>query len=442
MPPTDSPNGTTNHPISSPRHGDLTDTGEPASDGYVPVAIAPGSMTWARYVVDEHGNFVARCDRPAADAELAVIGLTGVPGAYLPAGYASAAAARRAAAQLLGYVYRLNSAEPLPTTIHVPLLAPTGRTATTTTWELDSGLVLRHRVPFDATLTAATPEWTLTDRLAVRWAQALLSLAAELDHAHAQATRAVIADRVGATASNHIRGWLAEVADELTAEQARFADRLGEVLTEADTADRDVTLLAGIDLDHDHDLPVVLAELPLSAQARSGQVGHREVAEVIERLADRYALPVYVWTADDWRVRDVLDDAPLTEQQWQRVARSAELAAFGQRVREQQGGLEPLVDLWVAMLQAGVACRDCGDRIDGEVADTLGRCDACRPADPAEAAEQPCPGSPPTLAAAVGHLMDWGRPEVCVVCAMPLPESYRAKRAEERREIWSTEPPY
>jgi hypothetical protein len=345
MSPTDSPNGTTNHPISSPRHGDLTDTGEPAGDGYVPVAIAPGSMTWARYVVDEHGDFVA-----------------------------------------LG----------------------------------DSGLVLRYRVPFDATLTAATPEWTLTDRLAVRWAQALLSLAAELDHAHAQATRAVIADRVGATASNHIRGWLAEIADELTAEQRQFADRLGEVLTEADTADRDATLLAGIDLDHDHDhdhdLPVVLAELPLSAQARSGQVGHREVADVIERLADRYALPVYVWTADDWRVRDVLDDTPLTEQQWQRVARSAELAAFGQRVREQQGGLEPLVDLWVAMLQAGVACRDCGDRIDGEVADTL--------------------------AATVGHLMDWDRPEVCVVCAMPLPESYRAKRAEERREIWSTEPPY
>jgi hypothetical protein len=394
----------------------------------ISVAIEPNSLRWARYAIGNDGEFIERGVRWAREGEHAVIELAGPPDASATVTYTSTTA-RTAAARLLGYVHQLGRDEPLPEHVLTYLLAPDTRTATGTTWHLDDGLALRYIPPFGASLTAETAEWTLIAELATHWARALLTLAAELDHAHAVATRAVLAERTGKTPTENIWAWLTDLHPELTADQKQFAEQVRGVLADEERIARGETVAAALDVAHP-DLPTSLADLRLLS---CETVTHEDAAQVIRQLADRYALPIYVWTAASWYIRDAIGGGTLTEQEWLRVGRTVEMCEFGPMIENEQGNNGGAsLNVRLALYQAGLLCRKCDARITGEIATTLGRCDECRPADPDEAMAE-------VLAA--GCLdSEWHAPSssgLCADCGVPLPADYHlvleAGQAEQRR---------
>lgn len=382
------------------------------ADIAVTVELQP--LPWACYTVGDGGEFAARGERPAAENETCVIAVAGVPGAHVPITY-DRAAARTAAAQLLGYAHRHeHPATSVPATITTTLLSPTERTATTTTWDLGDGFVLCYRVPFDVTLAADVSRWWLTPNLATRWARALLAVAAELDSAYAHATHAIRAQRTGTTTARNVLDWLRGLAHELTAEQQRLAGRVRKVLYDEDSIARGDVLFDALDIAHP-DLPMPLSDLWLvSAET----IGHREVAEVITQLAHRYAIPHYLWTADNGFIRD--EGVDLTESQWRRVARSVELREFAQVLDHRQSNGSGAVDVKVALYEAGVLCRACDEILDDrDVATTWGHCDECRPDTLADLARTACPADD---GEASRHAL--GSAGQCRPCNVPLPADY------------------
>jgi hypothetical protein len=397
----------------------------------IAVAIEPKPLGWARYVVGDDGAFAERGACWARDGEAAVIAVAGLPDEPVPVTYDSATA-RTAAAHLLGYAHQLDLDEPLPEHVLTTLLAPDTRTATGTTWDLGSGLVLRHTVPFGTSLTAEAVEWTLTAELATRWARALLTVAAELDHAHAVAAQAILAERTGKTPTENVRAWLTDLHHELTADQKRLAERVRGVLADEERIARGETLVAALDVAHP-DLTTSLADVRLLSRET---ITHLDAADVIEQLAARYALPIYLWTAASWYVRDEIGGGTLTEQEWLRVGRTVEMGTFGSVIENEQGNNGAAIDVRLALYQAGVLCRECDARITGDIATTLGRCDECRPADPddamAEALAAGCPGAPNVSENFVSHFLSSSGP--CTHCGLPLPEYYHLVLEAEHTE--------
>lgn len=406
-----------------------TDATDPES---IEVMIEPEAMRGARYVVLDDGEFTGRGVKVARDGEPAVIELAGLPDARVPVSYDSTTA-RTAAGRLLGYAHQLELAEPLPDYILTTLLAPDTRTATGTMWDLGDGLVLRYITPFGSSLTAENAEWTLAAEQARRWARALLTLATELDHAHAVAAQAVLSQRTGTTPTENIRRWVTDLAHELTAEQRRFVDRLRNVLADEESVERGETLFAALDIAH-RGLPTSLADLRLLSRET---VTHLDAAEVITQLAERYALPMYLWTAASWYIRDEIGGEALTEQEWLRVGRTSEMNTFASMVENEQDNRGASLDIRLALFQAGVLCRECDTRITGEIATTLGRCDGCRPG---EALEQTlaagCPGAPDVDNYATHFLSSSGP---CARCGVPLPEDYHLVLEAEQAEYQQQE---
>lgn len=171
----------------------------------------------------------------------------------------------------------------------------------------------------------------------------------------------------------------------------------------------------------------------------AGLSTHLRAAEAIEELADRYAIPVSLWTA---RTPFVAWELPhgveLTEEQWRRVGRTSEMRVFAAMVDDEQANRGSHIDVRLALLQAGVLCRGRVDEPDhvcqavltGEVARTLGRCPSCRPADVADALAAGCPGASDVENYAVHFPDDSGRG--CERCGLPLPEDYHLTVAAER----------
>lgn len=379
------------------------------------ITITPATLRWARYMLGANGEFIARGQQQARKHEPIVIGLAGNARDSVTVTYTSSAA-RIAAAELLGYAHQLGARGPVPDHLMTTLLEPDERTATGTTWHLSPGLTLHYTAPCHARLTAEATEWPLTAALATRWAQALLAVAAELDHAHAIATQAVLADRAGRTPPQTIRAWLDSITAELTVEQAEFADRLRDVLADEASITHGQALHAALDLAHP-DLPTSLADLRLLSR---DTITHRDAADVIEQLASLYALPISLWTAASGYIRAELDGGMLTEREWQRVGRTREMGVFDAMVDNEQANNGAAIDVRLALYQAGVLCRECGTRITGEIADTLGRCDQCRPTDAHTALTQ-------VLAAGCcGEYTDHVRSSsgACMDCGLPLPENY------------------
>lgn len=385
----------------------------------ISVTIAADALSWARYAIrSSDGEFCSRGARPAAEDELAVIAMPDVAG-HGSAEYDTAGTARAVAAQLLGYAYRLqHPGQPLPATLTTTPLPPTTCTATASTWELQSGLELRYRVPFRASLLAAELESVLTAELALRWARALLAIATELDYAYAQASRALHAERSGTTATANIRGWLTRIAGELTWDQEQFAERLRDVLADEEGIAHGETLFAALDIAHP-DLPTSLADL---RQLSGDTITHLDAAEVIEELALRYAIPLVLWTANtrfvDW---ELPAGTQLTEQQWRRIGRSAEMRNFREMVENEQANNGAAIDVRRALYQAGVVCRGCDTALTGEVAETLGRCDQCRPSDLATAVAAGCPGAEDVDDKQLHQPAGDG---TCAECGLPLPSNY------------------
>lgn len=393
--------------------------------GSIEVAIEPKPLGWARYTIGDDGEFAERGVRRARDGEAAIIELADPPDARVFVAYDSTTA-RTAAAHLLGYAHQLDLNEPMPEHILTTLLAPDTRTATGTTWNLGDGLTLHYTAPFGASLTAEAVEWTLTADLATQWAQALLTLAAELDHARAIAAQAILAQRTGRTPTQNVRAWLDELDHELTADQKRLAERVRGVLADEERVALEETLVAAFDVAHP-DLPTALADVRLLSRET---ITHEDAAAVIEQLADRYALPIYLWTAATGYIYDLVGGGTLTEQEWRRVGRSSEMRSFALMIENEQncdGG--SALDVQLALHQAGVLCRECDTRITGEIATTLGRCDECRPADPDDAMAQALAAGCPDGSS---HVPSGSGP--CGDCGVPLPEYYQLVLDAERAE--------
>ncbi|CAL9677544.1 hypothetical protein SUDANB95_07869 (plasmid) [Actinosynnema sp. ALI-1.44] len=171
----------------------------------------------------------------------------------------------------------------------------------------------------------------------------------------------------------------------------------------------------------------------------AGLSTHLRAAEAIEELADRYAIPVSLWTA---RTPFVAWELPhgveLTEEQWRRVGRTSEMMVFATMVDDEQANRGSHIDVRLALLQAGVLCRGrvdepdhvCHTVLTDEVARTLGRCPSCRPADVADALAAGCPGAPDVENYTVHFPDDSGRG--CERCGLPLPEDYHLTVAAER----------
>jgi hypothetical protein len=416
----------------------------------IEATIVPTPMRFARYDVLADGSLADRGSFLTQDGELAIVKLSKDRVDFFvdfcvdaiarerndlgPVAYTSTTA-RSAAAQLLGYVHRIGY-EPQPEPIRTTLLEPDTRTASSTTWQLGSGLALHYTTPDGASLTAENTEWTLTTDLATRWARALLALAAELDHARAVWVQAILAQRTRRTPTESIRRWLDHISPDLTIPQLEFVDRLRDVLSDEESIARDETLIAALDIAHP-DLPTSLADLRLFSRET---ITHQHAADVIGQLARYYALPMYLWTADSWYIGRQINDQPLTEQEWLRVGRTPEMNGFGEWIQDTHnngGGL----DILDALHQAGVLCRVCDARITGEITATLGLCDDCRPDDPAQALAKAlaagCPGGTAT------HVLSSGGS--CGQCGLPLPDDYHlvleAERAEQQQRdaAWRAE---
>lgn len=416
-------------------------TGVSPGTGSPPIAVAiqPAPLGWARYVLGDDGAFIARGEHRARESEPIIIGLAGIAGDPIPVTYTSTTA-RTAAAELLGYAHQLELVEPMPEHILTTLLEPDERTTTSTTWHLAPGLTLRYTTPFRATLTTEITEWNLTAALATRWARALLAMATELDHAHALAAQAVLAERGRRTPPQNIRAWLDNIATELTVGQANFVDRLRDVLADEESIARGEASFAALDVAHP-DLPTSLADVRLLSRET---ITHLDAAEVIEQLADHYALPIYLWTAETGYVRDEIGGGMLTEHEWLRVGRTAEMGAFSAIVENEQDNNGAALDVRLALYQAGVLCRECGARISGEIVVTLGRCDECRTPDftdaLAEALDAGCPGAPDVDNADSHFLSSSG---LCAACGLPLSKDYHlvleAEKTDRQSALTDTE---
>lgn len=395
----------------------------------IEVMIEPKLMRWARYVVGNDGAFADRGALVARDGEAAVIELAGPPNDRVRVSYDSSTA-RTAAARLFGYAHQLDLNEPLPAYILATLLVPDSRTATSTTWDLGDGLVLRYTAPFEASLTAEAAEWTLTAERATRWARALLTLAAELDHAHVVARHAILAHRTGTTATENIRRWVTDLAHELTGEQRRFAERLRDVLADEERIEHNDTLFAALDVAHP-ELPTSLADLRLLSRET---LTHLHAAEVIERLAAMYNTPFYLWTAQSRYIEWEIGDIPLSESEWRRVAATDEMNAFESIIENEQDNQGAALDIRRALHQAGVICRACDKRITGEIVTTLGHCLGCRPTDPealAKVLAAGCPGVEDEENYTTHSLSDDGP---CRHCGLPLPPDYHLVLEAEQAE--------
>jgi hypothetical protein len=161
------------------------------------------------------------------------------PGSW-PVSY-TAQSARTAAAQLLAYAHtyrtQVEGHRVASTHVDVRIVEPDARSSRASRWDLGmSGMNIRYVAPFTAFLDLPTPNHsrTLTHIAAEEWAGALLALARELDRARVVAEHAISADRAGVTDTAWLRGWLATVAPDLSAEQTQLADRLHGVLDDLD----------------------------------------------------------------------------------------------------------------------------------------------------------------------------------------------------------------
>jgi hypothetical protein len=326
--------------------------------------------------------------------------------------------ARRLAAVLVGAVCRLTrpAGAPLPVTVTIDLASPDWRTATETGWDLGVGVVLGHGLPFRTWLSTGTDGIKrLTAKRALKLAAALLGLAAELDHAHAVAGSAVAADRCATTVPEVVRRWLDAHDGELTDEQHDLARRLRTLLGREEKIARDAFFVNALGLAHP-DVPLRPAELLV----HSATLTHDRAAEVILELARRYAIPIALLTARTPAIHDRIPEGiELTERRWRLLGRARSLRLDG----VVGGGPDShgsAVDVRRALYEAGLLCRTCGDPVAGEVAQTLGRCDGCRPTDPDDIAAlitSGCPGAPDVRNADTHDADEHG---TCVDCHLPL----------------------
>ncbi|MFC9249907.1 hypothetical protein [Amycolatopsis thailandensis] len=327
--------------------------------------------------------------------------------------------ARDTATQLLGYARQFYTQSPLPRTLSVDLLDPTSHNATTSTWSLGPGLDLCYHAPFDATLDTEHDTWELTPALATRWGRALLTLAVVLDHARAVATHAVLADRCGARTIDNLRDWTnKKIEDGDNHDHFPILCEFDRALREEDVFDRLHTLIAVVDIANP-DLPTTLTALRLNA---AETLTHLDAAKAIGHIADRYGIPLFMWTEEHWWIaRNHLSVGELTEAEWRRFTSTPEVQDFPLHVEQRQLDGHG-IDFELALQQAGLSCRECSRRIHGEITETYGHCAACLPADRTaaltEALERGCPAEPFNR----GVASHSGTPgESCLVCGLPLP---------------------
>ncbi|WP_410585430.1 hypothetical protein [Amycolatopsis sp. lyj-108] len=383
------------------------------------VEIQPKPLASARYVLAPNGLFLQREELPQPNQH-PYVELVQAADIRLPVSYDSHTA-RDTAAQLLGYARQHYTELPLPATLSVDLLDPTSHNATTSTWSLSAYLNLSYHAPFDASLDTEIDTWELTPALAARWGRALLTLAAVLDNAHAVATQAVLADRCGTTPISNIRDWANRKSqdDDSDDDDYWILRELREALDEEDKLVRQQTLIAALDIANP-DLPAALTDLRLNA---AGTLGHLDAAKAIKDIADRYGLPLFMWTEEHWWLARHLSVGELTEAEWRRFTNTLEIQQFPLHVEQRQQDGHG-IDFELALKQAGLSCRACSIRTHGDIADTYGHCEACLPSDRAaaltEALERGCPVEPFNQ----GISSHSGVPgAACELCGLPLPKA-------------------
>jgi hypothetical protein len=348
----------------------------------------------------------------------------------------TAGTARQTATFLLEYLCRFGDRgntpaadRAAPVVVTACPAQPTSRTRLASTWALGhSGIELRFlaRAPFSLVMDGPAPmaPRRLTGPLAKAMALALLGGARELEQAHVVADQAVHAERAGESVTESLRAWLTSLAYELPRRNHgvdSLVSRLLNVLADEESSIDHERLALAVGRTHG-DLQQQLDQARLFAR---DTIGHGEVAHLLRELAYQHAVPLIYLSATSRHLREALPEgAQLTEGQWTRVARSAEMLGLADRAR----GLirdRVLVDMPVALLQAGVLCRGqsgaCGRAVDGEMADTWGFCRGCRPADLHAAAAEGCAGR------------TWQQrhdlPDshgACRMCRLPLPPDYHA----------------
>ncbi|MFE5567028.1 hypothetical protein ACFQ68_18730 [Amycolatopsis japonica] len=379
------------------------------------VEIRPAPLGHARYVLAPNGLLLRRGELPPFNHH-PYAELTGAADVHLPVTY-DCHTARDTAAQLLGYSRQFYTQESLPDSMSVVLLDPTNRSTSSTTWLLVPGLTLTYHAPFTASLDADIDTWVLTPALATRWARALLALAAELDHATAVAAHAVLASRSGASPTDNIRVWAQRLAHDERNNDVSIVQALLDILDEEDEAILAGTRLSALDIANP-DLPTALTALHLDSEQI---LTHLDAADTIRDLANRYGIPLFMWTEKHWWLARHLSVGELTEQEWRRFTSSAEVQDFPLHVEQRQtDGCG--IDFELALKQAGLSCRKCSIRIRGEIDETYGHCEYCLPSDRTaaltKALERGCLAEP--FERGIGSHS--GAPgTACEVCGLPLP---------------------
>ncbi|RSN60537.1 hypothetical protein DMH01_14620 [Amycolatopsis sp. WAC 04182] len=373
-------------------------------------------MVTARYSLAPNGLLLRREPLPPTKQH-PYVELVRANDISLPVTYDSHTA-RDTAAQLLGYARQFYTQQSLPPTLPVDLLDPNSHNATTSTWTLEAGLDLHYHAPFDATLDTEGTTWELTPALATRWGRALLTLAAVLDHAHAVATHAVLADRCETTTIDNLTDWAnRKIEDDDNDGYWPILRDLQEALAEEDAFLRRQTLIAALDIANP-DLSTTLSGLHLNA---AETLTHLDAAKAIKEIADHYGIPLFMWTEEHWWLARYLKVGELTEAEWRRFTSTLEIQQFPLCVEQRQQDGNG-IDFELALKQAGLSCRACSTRIHGEIAATYGHCEACLPSDRAEALaealERGCPAEPFDR----GLSSHCGAPgTACYVCGLPLP---------------------
>lgn len=297
------------------------------------------------------------------------------PGRHQLGTDATASLLRAAAGSLLGNAYvRTYPDQMVPHTQTTTALPPTSSTATTTTWTLPGDITLTYRVPFEVTLTVEHDQ-TLSPEEATLVARALLGAAREVQHAHIRATHVIHAERAGLTPIDAVRAWLThtKATCRLSDDQNDLAKRLLYVLSEEEKADRGRARAATLDVAHP-ELPNSVADLSLLAPET---LTHLDAAKAIDALADRYGIPISRWTAKTGFITDEIGQ--LNESEWLRLAQTEEFQDFSNVFAEVQANGREGINVQIALQQAGLVCRNCGDKLTGALVSTLGHCDECRP---------------------------------------------------------------
>ncbi|MFD0205867.1 MULTISPECIES: hypothetical protein [Saccharothrix] len=109
----------------------------------------------------------------------------------------------------------------------------------------------------------------------------------------------------------------------------------------------------------------------------------------------------------------------LTERRWRLLGRARSLRLDG----VVGGGPDShgsAVDVRRALYEAGLLCRNCGAPVAGEVAETLGRCDDCRPTDSDGIAALITSGCPGAHDVRNDDTHDADEHGTCVDCHLPL----------------------